>query len=108
MSELAENAPVQGSVHRPKHRHRILIFCAVSLLNIGLLALIWTQLLTPAPNSRSSTFIGHAAPNFSLAMLRPSNKQSMLALADFKGKAVVINFWASWCEPCKEEVPLLE
>jgi cytochrome c biogenesis protein CcmG/thiol:disulfide interchange protein DsbE len=108
MSELAENVPAQGSVRGHKHKRRILIFCAVSLLNIGLLVLIWTQLLTPATGTQSNTFIGHAAPNFSLAMLRPSNKQSMLALADFKGKAVVLNFWASWCEPCKEEAPLLE
>jgi cytochrome c biogenesis protein CcmG/thiol:disulfide interchange protein DsbE len=31
-----------------------------------------------------------------------------IRLADYRGKAVVLNFWASWCEPCKEEAPLLE
>jgi cytochrome c biogenesis protein CcmG, thiol:disulfide interchange protein DsbE len=31
-----------------------------------------------------------------------------IRLADYRGKAVVLNFWASWCEPCKDEAPLLE
>jgi cytochrome c biogenesis protein CcmG/thiol:disulfide interchange protein DsbE len=108
MSELAENAPVQESVRKNKRRRRIVIFCVVSLLNVGLVALILSQLLTPATNSVSDPLVGHPAPNFSLALLRPENGESALSLSNFKGKAIVLNFWASWCAPCKEEAPLLE
>src|ERR1700736_4241064 len=108
MPELAENAPVQESVRKNKRRRRIVIFCVVSLLNVGLLALLLTQLLTPAPNPRLDPLVGHPAPNFSLAMLRPDTRKSVLSLSNFKGKPVVLNFWASWCAPCKEELPLLE
>ena len=46
-----------------------------------------------------------AAPSFDLPRL---NGGGSLALESLRGKAVVLNFWASWCEPCKEEAPLLE
>ncbi|SRR5216684_943137 len=41
-------------------------------------------------------------------MLRPDTGKSALSLSNFKGKPVVLNFWASWCTPCKEELLLLE
>lgn len=44
------------------------------------------------------------ARQFSVAT--PDNRQ--LRLSDFKGKVVFLNFWATWCKPCEEEMPAME
>ena len=49
--------------------------------------------------------IGGPAPGFSLKRVDSSGT---LALASLRGKPVVLNFWASWCEPCKGEAKMLE
>jgi cytochrome c biogenesis protein CcmG/thiol:disulfide interchange protein DsbE len=51
----------------------------------------------------SSPLVGKAAPAFTLAT--PSGAK--VSLASYKGKAVQINFWATWCAPCKIETPWL-
>lgn len=45
------------------------------------------------------------APEFELALM---GSDETLALADLEGKVVVLNFWASWCNPCREEMPALQ
>jgi cytochrome c biogenesis protein CcmG/thiol:disulfide interchange protein DsbE len=50
-----------------------------------------------------SPLIGKPAPAFTLE--DPSGKK--LSLADYKGKALLINFWATWCAPCRIETPWL-
>jgi cytochrome c biogenesis protein CcmG/thiol:disulfide interchange protein DsbE len=49
--------------------------------------------------------LGAPAPSFSLERLDGGGK---LDLASLRGKVVVLNFWASWCVPCKSEAPWLE
>jgi len=111
--QAKQQAPVPG---RKRSRKRsITIFFVVSLLNIGLLVFLWTQLLTPAQNAAqgqsqsnaNDPLIGHAAPNFTLDALnlRPV---APISLADFKGKPVVLNVWNSTCVPCVNEAHLLQ
>ncbi len=48
--------------------------------------------------------ISGPAPNFSL----PSRSGEQVSLEDLKGQVVMINFWATWCAPCRQEMPHLE
>src|ERR1017187_10921496 len=69
----------------------------------GLLTLAKFRLRLPGARTEAVAAKGHDAPDFVLTDLQGQT----VKLSDLRGKAVVLNFWATWCPPCKQEIPWL-
>ena len=69
------------------------------------LAFVLLFFLMPTGDSSAAEIKqGYPAPNFELSTLDGKTVE----LKDYKGKKVILNFWASWCAPCRTEMPVLQ
>ena len=83
---------------------RRLIFVVIILLISA--GWIWMSRVQPDSefSSLSAPQVGFLAPNISL----PSLTGSEITIEDFRGSPTILNFWASWCPPCRTEMPAFQ
>lgn len=92
--------PAPAGTDLPKKRSTFIVLGFTLLIVFALLGLFimgWLQRQAPPLESG-------LAPQFELTTFEGET----LRLADLRGKAVVLNFWASWCVPCRQEAPALQ
>ena len=93
-------APKRRRLLRPTR----LVALAVGLVVVALAVVLTLQISTdPRADAQRSHLVGENAPGFDL----PTLDGARVSLQSVRGKAVIINFWNTWCIPCRQEHPAL-
>jgi cytochrome c biogenesis protein CcmG/thiol:disulfide interchange protein DsbE len=103
---MSEQAKDDGNIRR---RRMLLLVPLIAFL--GLFALFLIRLFAGDPSRIPSALIGQPAPQTALPAVAGLDRDGKpvpgIDPASFKGAVTVVNVWASWCVPCRDEAPLL-
>ncbi|HSB45679.1 MAG TPA: TlpA disulfide reductase family protein [Nitrospira sp.] len=91
--------PTSPSVPRATGGSRFLILVVGVAIFAAVFSIVWMQ-----SDKYEPLEVGKEAPDFALTDLN----DKPIRLSDFRGKVVFLNFWATWCKPCREEMPSME
>ncbi|MCH8310103.1 MAG: TlpA family protein disulfide reductase [Chloroflexi bacterium] len=87
-------------------RRKIIAFAVMGIIVFGFFGLLALGLMNKSPVTGKSgmTRVGKAAPNITMPLLDGGEFQ----MSEYAARPMVVNFWASWCPPCREESPGFE
>ena len=94
---VIQSAP-QAESSPARSNKLVIVLASIAILAV-VFGLVWMQSSKYEPLT-----VGKVAPDFYL----PDLNDKELRLSDFRGKVVFLNFWATWCKPCREEMPSME
>lgn len=92
---------------RLDRNHLFIVVLALLAAGAGALAGRWLKPAAPLPPARADLPVleaGALRPDATL----PDSEGIPRSLAEWDGRVVLLNFWASWCAPCREEMPILD
>lgn len=84
---------------KPSGSRRLVVTLAAVVILVLAFGVVWMQSSKYEP-----LVVGMNAPDFNLPDLQGKSQR----LSDYRGKVVFLNFWATWCKPCKEEMPSMQ
>ena len=96
MAEQSITEPVEQA---PAQTNKLVVTLVAVGVLVAVFGLVWLQSSKYEPLK-----VGKDAPEFSLVDL----DEKPVRLSDYRGKVVFLNFWATWCKPCREEMPSME